>query len=52
MPESTRNGIVHLFAWLPLIASVLGILALWFYRLDNATVAANARALEAMKAKK
>jgi GPH family glycoside/pentoside/hexuronide:cation symporter len=51
MLQSTKNGIVHIFAWLPLIASALGIIALIFYRLDSKTVAENAQKLENMKEK-
>jgi GPH family glycoside/pentoside/hexuronide:cation symporter len=52
MPESVRNSIVRIFAGLPLIASVLGIIALLFYKLDNKTVEENAKTLERMKGMK
>jgi GPH family glycoside/pentoside/hexuronide:cation symporter len=49
MSQSTKNAIAQLFAWLPLIASVLGIIALIFYKLDSKTIEENARKLEEMK---
>jgi Na+/melibiose symporter-like transporter len=52
MSETTRNSIAQIFAWTPLIASVLGIIALLFYQLDNKTVEENARKLEEMKKNK
>jgi GPH family glycoside/pentoside/hexuronide:cation symporter len=51
MSESTKNSIAQLFAWLPLIASVIGIFALIFYKLDSKTIEENARKLEEMKKK-
>jgi Na+/melibiose symporter-like transporter len=38
------------FAWLPLLGSILGVIALYFYNLDEATVEANAQKLIEMKA--
>jgi GPH family glycoside/pentoside/hexuronide:cation symporter len=51
MPENVRNSIAQIFAWVPLIASVLGIIALIFYKLDNKTIEENAKTLEEMKKK-
>ncbi|MDR0680255.1 MAG: MFS transporter [Dysgonamonadaceae bacterium] len=51
MPEDIRNSIAQIFAWVPLIASVLGIIALIFYKLDNKTIEENAKTLEEMKKK-
>ncbi len=46
------EGIKILFSWAPLIGSVLAIIVLLFYKLDEKTVAENSAKLAAIKAKK
>lgn len=50
MSDATKTGILSVFAWLPLLGSILGVIALYFYNLDEATVEANAQKLIEMKA--
>jgi len=50
-PEAL-GGIKFLFSWAPLIGTVLAIVTLLFYKLDEKTVAENTAKLEAMKAEK
>jgi len=50
-PEAVR-GIKILFSWMPLLGSILAIVALMFYKLDEKTVAENSAKLAAMKEEK
>lgn len=46
MTAATKAGILNVFAWLPLLGSVIGVVALCFYTLDEDVVKENAAILE------
>lgn len=48
----TRHAVLIIFALFPLIGSVIGIIALFFYNIDEKTIQKNSAKLAAMKAEK
>ena len=52
MAPETQHSLVKIFAFLPIIASIIAVIALFFYDLDEKLIQENSAKLAAMKAEK
>ncbi len=52
MPEDTQHIFVQIFAFLPIAAAVIAVIALFFYNIDEKMIRENSAKLAAMKAEK